>query len=197
MVMSEDSYRAIEILRFLRNASPSKPWTANELAIVIHHHDETLAARLSACDRHRKPDLGQGALRDTVAEILQGMSARGETIPSLAGVRHTLRILKRHHWVQASRGRGYWLTKPGQSVSLLEVLHACGDNAAITRCSYEQDPFPCPYRAHCTAEKFYKELAAGLAKAYSRITIEDIDRGTCRVFISSLQEPQEPTNAKT
>lgn len=192
MVMSDDAYRAIEILRFLREASASDPWTASELALVIQAQDENINSRLWGRFRLDKGEENHQQLHRTAKEILAEMSASGRPIPSLAGTRNTLAILKRRHWVQAARGKGYLLSKAGRSVSLLDILHACGDHAAVTRCTHETQPLPCPFMQTCTSYKFYKALGAGLAEAYSQVTIEDIASGTCRIEVVARHESEAP-----
>ena len=89
------------------------------------------------------------------------------------------------------------ISEIGRSVSLLDVLHACGDDAAITKCTCETEPMPCAFMRTCKAHKFYTALAEGLAEAYSRITIEDIANGVCGVEIHHIDRSVAQENVAT
>ena len=134
MPMSEETCRAIDILRSLRRASIFDPWTASELAVVVQYGDEAITERLAKHFRLDKSEEDHGKIHDTVRQIVSEIAERKGSVPALAGVRHTLGVLRRNHWVRSARGKGYWLTKSGEAVSLLDVMNACGYNAAITRC---------------------------------------------------------------
>ena len=181
MPMSEETCRAIDILRGLRRSSPSDPWTAAELSVAIQYTDDDIVGRLAGQFRLDKREEDAAAVHQTVRQIVEEWEGNAKPIPALAGVRQTLRILKRNLWVRSARGRGYWLTKLGESVTLLEVLNACGYNGAITRCSHRGKDEACPYAETCAAHRFYEDLTDALADAYGKITIEDIDMGACRI----------------
>ncbi len=188
MPMSEETCRAIDILRSLRRASIFDPWTASELAVVVQYGDEAITERLAKHFRLDKSEEDHGKIHDTVRQIVSEIAESKGSVPALAGVRHTLGVLRRNHWVRSARGKGYWLTKSGEAVSLLDVMNACGYNAAITRCCHEGETDACFYASTCAAQRFYKQLAAELASAYSRITVADIDSGVSRVEIRVHRE---------
>jgi DNA-binding IscR family transcriptional regulator len=178
MQLRDDTYRAIELLRFLRRATIEEPWTANELAVAIAVDDQGITSRLAPLyhiDERKEDNI---ALRRTIREVLKSKRKSGQPIPSIEAVKRTLDVLVSNTWVTARKGRGYWLSSAGRRVSLLEVLHAFGEDAGTSICCRERNPFACCYRRTCRAYKFHKWLSGQLRRLCGAVSIEHIACGT-------------------
>lgn len=184
MQLRDDTYRAVELLRFLRGSTAAEPWTAKQLAVILTVDDHEIAkvlAPLYHLDRERE-DLG--AIRRAVVGILGSREQSGQGVACQTAVDNVLDVLKRNHWVDARRGRGYWLTDVGASVTLLEVLNAFGDEPGVSRCSRAIDRFACPYMNSCRGQQFHRRLSEVLAQILGKISIADIASGTWAFDVS-------------
>ena len=128
------------------------------------------------CKAKEKED--NATIHSTIKEILREKSKRKQRIPSLDAVKDTLKELMRHSWVEAKRGRGYWLSDEGRRVLLMDLLHAFGEDIGTAMCCRERNKFHCPYRMNCRAHRFHKQLSSLLGEILEGVTIEDIVLGT-------------------
>lgn len=177
MQLQDDTYRAIELLRFLRRATSQTPWTMSELAIVIAVEDIEITSRLAPLFQLNENIEDNDMIRSTVRDILHDRKRQGRPIPSLEAVKRTLQELNRKGWVEARRGRGFWLSNEGHQVALLDVLDAFGEDIGTAKCCKQRHPFNCPYRKVCRPYKFHYQLSSHLRSLMKGITIEDIALG--------------------
>lgn len=178
MQFLDNTYRAIELLRCLRRATPEHPWTSRELAIAIVVDDESITSRLAPLYRIGEKKENNVEIHNTIRKILYEEDKQNKAIPSIDSVKATLNELLRHSWVEARRGKGYWLTNEGRQALLIDVLHAFGEDVGTAICCRERNRFCCPYRNVCQAQRFHKQLSSQLRKILEGITIEDIALGT-------------------
>lgn len=182
MQFRDNSYRAIELLRFLRKATPEAPWTANELAIAIAIEDKDITSRLAPLYYLDESKEDHTIIHSIIKELLRNRKKQGKAIPSVDAVRRTLSELTNNRWVITKRGKGSWLSEEGRRVPLLDILHVFGEDVGTAICCRERNPFSCPYRQVCRAHKFHNQLSTLLQTVLQRVTIEDIAHGTWPKF---------------
>jgi hypothetical protein len=178
MQLKDNTYRALEILRFLRRATPDDPWTAEELAVAIATGDARIADRMMRLYHLDETQEDNGRIHDTLREIIADRKKRNLGIPGLEAAKDTLRFLVGMHWIVTKKGAGCWLADRGRQVMLLEVLHACGEDASTWTCCRDRDPFKCPYRRVCRAYAFHKWLSDRTRAVLGSVSIESIASGT-------------------
>lgn len=188
MQFQGDTYRAIELLRFLRRATPETPWSAEELAIAIAVEDYEITSRLALLYHLEESEEDSTRIHSAIKEILRERKKQGKAIPSIDAVRRTLNELANKRWITTKRGKGSWLTKEGNQVPILEILHAFGEDVGTAVCCRERDQFSCPYREACRAYKFHEQLSTMLRKILCNVTIEDIALGTWPKYVQEQEK---------
>lgn len=178
MEFKDNTYRAIELLRFLRKGDQEHTWTSFELAIAIAVDDESITSRLVPLYCFDESDEDDAKIHNTIKEIIRERRKRKLPIPAFDAVKDTLNELVRHGWVKSKSGSGYWLLSEGRNVLLLEILHAFGEDVGTARCCGERNKFQCAYCTVCRAHRFHKELSSLLVEIMEGVTIEDIALGT-------------------
>jgi len=176
--LRDSTYRAIELLRFLRRATPEVPWTTAELAIAIAVEDEDITSQLAPLYHLDESKEDNIRIHKAIKKILSERKKQGQSISLFEAVKRTLNELVSNRWVIAKKGKGCWLSEEGWRVRLLDILHAFGEDAGTARCCRERDAFACPYRRTCRAYKFHRQLSTRLRKVMEEVTVEDIALGS-------------------
>ncbi len=187
MQFQDDTYRAIELLRFLRRATPETPWTAAKLAIAIAVEDKDITSRLAPLYHLEESEENNTRIHNVIKEILRERKKQGKTIPLFDAVKRTLNELANNRWITRKQGKGTWLTKEGHQISLLEILHTFGEDVGTAVCCRERDRFSCPYREVCRAYKFHDQLSNMLRTVLGGVTIEDIALGTWPKYVQEQE----------
>jgi Rrf2 family protein len=97
---------------------------------------------------------------------------------SLAYLEQLFANLRRAGLVESERGRtgGYRLSRPAESISVAEIMHAVEEEIRMTRCAGE-DAAPCIPGRRCLTHGLWDALGEQIAWFLERVTLEEVIAG--------------------
>ena len=116
-------------------------------------------------------------IRSAFRDILHDGKRQGLPVPTFEVVKDTVQERKGKGWVEARRGKVFWLSNRGHQVASLDVLDAFGEDIGTRPCFRQRHQSPCPYSENWRAYKFHKQLSSHLRMLLKGATIEDIALG--------------------
>lgn len=103
----------------------------------------------------------------TLAEIASRQSI------SVAYLEQLFAKLKRKHLVASVRGAngGYYLARPAEQISILEIIEAVNETVDATRCDHQGN---CQNGAMCLTHDLWQDLSRYISDYLAKITLSDL-----------------------
>ncbi|MGI0115569.1 SUF system Fe-S cluster assembly regulator [Zooshikella sp. RANM57] len=120
--------------------------------------------------------------------------AENTKIP-LATVRKLLRCLVQHQIVKSVRGArgGYLLAKPGDCISVADIIEAIEGPIALTECAKVTQSCQCELSPHCHLKEPWQQINQQLHMTLKTVKLTDINASISSTQQAPLDAPQPIT----